>query len=61
MSGYVPFNGGMSRKVEVGPLAVPVREVPLTTGETFQLYDTSGPQGTDPTKGLPPRLAGPLP
>src|SRR5262245_9225598 len=30
-----------------GPLRVPMREVPLTTGESVVLYDTSGPY-TDP-------------
>ena len=32
---------------------VPVTEVALTNGETFHLYDTSGP-GCDPATGLPP-------
>lgn len=43
MSEYTDFNGGRSRRIEVGPLAVPFREIPLTTGETFRLYDTAGP------------------
>ncbi len=47
------INGGVARKILEGPLGVPFREVPLTTGETFRLYDTSGPQGHDPTVGLP--------
>ncbi|HHO52449.1 MAG TPA: phosphomethylpyrimidine synthase ThiC [Deltaproteobacteria bacterium] len=54
---YDLFNGGLSRKVEIGDLAVPFREVPLTTGETFRLYDTSGPEGLDPHQGLPRRRA----
>jgi phosphomethylpyrimidine synthase len=49
------FNGGLSRKVEVGPLAVPEREIPLTTGDVFRTYDTSGPQGCSPEEGLPKR------
>jgi phosphomethylpyrimidine synthase len=47
----------MSRKIEVGDLAVPMREIPLTTGETLCVYDTSGPQGLDPNAGLPKRRA----
>ncbi len=52
---YSEFNGGLSRKVEVGDLCVPFREVPLSTGDTFRVYDTSGPQGLDPHQGLPKR------
>ncbi len=43
-------------KVYVGDESVPFSEVALTNGETFRLYDTSGP-GSDPTVGLPPRRA----
>jgi phosphomethylpyrimidine synthase len=47
-----------SRKVHIeGPngLRVPMREIPLSGGEKpVLLYDTSGPQGRDPRKGLPP-------
>jgi phosphomethylpyrimidine synthase len=43
-----------SRKVHEGDRCVPFREVALTNGDTFQLYDTSGP-GSEPTVGLPPR------
>ena len=44
-------------------LAVPVREVPLSTGAAVRLYDTSGPYSEagfvpDPPSGLPPRRAG---
>ena len=46
MSEYTDFNGGKSKKIEVGDLKVPFREVPLTTGETFRLYDTSGRKTT---------------
>ena len=55
MSDYPTFNGGKSRKIEIGNHKVPFREVPLTTGDTFQLYDTSGPQGFEPEQGLPKR------
>ncbi|MFK7931220.1 MAG: phosphomethylpyrimidine synthase ThiC [Myxococcota bacterium] len=34
-----------------------MREIPLTTGETLCVYDTSGPQGLDPKQGLPKRRA----
>ena len=57
MSGYQEFNGGMSRKLLIGDLGVPVREIPLTNGETHTTYDTSGPQGFTPTEGLPHRRA----
>ena len=44
-----------SRKVHVGPLNVPVREITLSGGEPpLQVYDTSGPQGHDVREGLPP-------
>jgi phosphomethylpyrimidine synthase len=40
--------------VEEGGLQVPVRRVHLSGGEPpFDVYDTSGPQGHDPQKGLP--------
>jgi phosphomethylpyrimidine synthase len=55
MSGYELFNGGLSKKVEVGDMKVPFRELPVTTGETLRIYDTSGPQGFSPEQGLPPR------
>ncbi|MEC7241124.1 MAG: phosphomethylpyrimidine synthase ThiC [Myxococcota bacterium] len=55
MSEYTDFNGGKSKKIEVGDLKVPFREVPLTTGETFRLYDTSGPQDHNIERGLPKR------
>ena len=44
-------------KVTTGELAVPEREVRLTNGERFRIYDTTGPQGCDPHRGLPPRRA----
>ncbi|HZN13638.1 MAG TPA: phosphomethylpyrimidine synthase ThiC [Acidimicrobiales bacterium] len=43
-----------SSKVYVGEARVPFREVALTNGEAFRLYDTSGP-GSDPSVGLAPR------
>jgi len=57
MSGYELFNGGLSKKVEVGEMKVPFREIPVTTGEKLRIYDTSGPQGFSPDQGLPPRRA----
>jgi phosphomethylpyrimidine synthase len=44
-----------SQKVEVGELAVPVREIQLSDGSSLQVYDTTGPQGLDPREGLPKR------
>jgi len=41
------------------PLRVPKRRIHLTGGEpALDVYDTSGPQGCDPSRGLPP-LRGP--
>lgn len=34
-------------------IRVPFRRVNLTNGDTFDLYDTSGPQGISPYDGLP--------
>src|SRR5262245_46361277 len=43
-----------SRKVAVGTLRVPMREVLLEGGKSsLRLYDTTGPQGIDPREGLP--------
>ncbi|MGE3764878.1 MAG: phosphomethylpyrimidine synthase ThiC [Kofleriaceae bacterium] len=40
--------------VEDGDLRVPVRRIHLSGGEKpFDVYDTSGPQGADPHRGLP--------
>jgi len=52
---YQLFNGGLSRKVEIGDLRVPFREIPISTGETLRVYDTSGPQDIAPGVGLPRR------
>jgi phosphomethylpyrimidine synthase len=38
-----------------GSLEVPYVEVSLSNGERLELYDTEGPRGVDPTKGLPRR------
>src|SRR5690349_8320426 len=40
--------------VEQSGLSVPMRRIHLTGGEQpFDVYDTSGPQGHDPERGLP--------
>jgi phosphomethylpyrimidine synthase len=60
-SPVVDFAGAFpgSRKVYVAGecaghrLAVPAREIALGGGETFRVYDTSGPQGCDVSQGLP--------
>jgi phosphomethylpyrimidine synthase len=47
-----------SRKVSDDELGVPFREIELGGGEpTLRVYDTSGPEGVDPRKGLPARRA----
>ena len=57
MSEYTEFNGGLSRKITEGELQVPKREIPISTGTTITVYDTSGPQGHDPRDGIPKRRA----
>ncbi len=53
MTDMSPFPA--SRKVHVGALKVPQREISLSGGEPpLQVYDTSGPQGFSPEEGLPP-------
>jgi phosphomethylpyrimidine synthase len=52
---FPEFNGGRSRRIEVGELRVPFREIPLTTGEIFRTYDTSGPEAPADGPGLPDR------
>ncbi len=42
-----------SEKVHLGSERVPQRRINLTNGESLDVYDTSGPQGHDPRKGLP--------
>jgi len=47
-----------SRKIEVGPLRVPMREILLDGGRSsLRVDDTTGPQGCDPACGLPRRRA----
>jgi phosphomethylpyrimidine synthase len=42
-----------SRKVHIGPLRVPMREISLSGGEpALRVYDTSGPEGHDVRVGL---------
>ncbi|MEQ1501713.1 MAG: phosphomethylpyrimidine synthase ThiC [Myxococcota bacterium] len=55
MSDTVEFNGGRSRRIEVSDLRVPFREIPLTTGEVFRVYDTNGPERPPGASGLPDR------
>jgi phosphomethylpyrimidine synthase len=41
--------------LDTGGVRVPMREITLTGGEPpLRVYDTSGPQGHDPSRGLPP-------
>jgi phosphomethylpyrimidine synthase len=44
-----------SRKVARGDLQVPARDIALSNGERLTVYDTTGPQGHDPQRGLPKR------
>ena len=45
-----------SKKVLVGDLQVPFREIEVSGGEPpLRVYDTEGPQGYDPRQGLPKR------
>jgi phosphomethylpyrimidine synthase len=47
-----------SRKVELGELSVPFREIALGSGEpSVRVYDTTGPQGHSVRDGLPKRRA----
>jgi len=47
-----------SKKLELGELKVPVREIALAGGNpSVRVYDTTGPQGFDPKQGLPKRRA----
>ena len=39
--------------VEERGVRVPMREIALTNGEVFRVYDTSGPQGMEVRTGLP--------
>ncbi|MEO6596304.1 MAG: phosphomethylpyrimidine synthase ThiC [Planctomycetota bacterium] len=44
-----------SAKATVSELEVPVRDIRLTNGDVVRVYDTTGPQGHDPKRGLPRR------
>ncbi|MEQ1631459.1 MAG: phosphomethylpyrimidine synthase ThiC [Planctomycetota bacterium] len=44
-----------STKIARSELHVPEREILLTNGERLVVYDTTGPQGCEPERGLPPR------
>src|SRR4051812_46386845 len=45
-----------SQKISLGELEVPARRVDLSGGEpSLVVYDTSGPEGVDPRRGLPKR------
>jgi phosphomethylpyrimidine synthase len=45
-----------SEKISVGELSVPARRIQLSGGEPpLAVYDTSGPEGVDPRRGLPKR------
>jgi len=47
-----------SRKIFVGEELVPFREIDLAGGEPpVRVYDTTGPENTDPRQGLAPRRA----
>jgi phosphomethylpyrimidine synthase len=47
------FPGSRKIFVEEHGVRVPMREIGLSNGETFRVYDTSGPQGHDVRAGLP--------
>lgn len=42
-----PVEGSVKHYLEVGDLRIPVRRINLTNGETFDVYDTSGPYTDD--------------
>jgi len=42
-----PIEGSVKHYLEVGDLRIPVRRINLTNGETFDVYDTSGPYTDD--------------
>ncbi|MBK8264463.1 MAG: phosphomethylpyrimidine synthase ThiC [Nannocystis sp.] len=45
-----------SQKITVGELGVPFRRIDVDGGAAHVIvYDTTGPQGVDPRRGLPPR------
>lgn len=52
-----PTSSSGNRRILVGDLGVPMREVTLTNGEQVYLYDTAGPVGHAVHSGLPPLRA----
>src|SRR5690606_39564526 len=42
-----PIEGSVKHYLEVDDLRIPVRRIELTNGETFDVYDTSGPYTDD--------------
>ncbi|MFQ5748662.1 MAG: phosphomethylpyrimidine synthase ThiC, partial [Planctomycetota bacterium] len=56
LSEHFPSSEKVFREVSFqgGLLRVPFRRVHLSNGEHLDLYDTTGPQGQDPRRGLPP-------
>jgi hypothetical protein len=48
-----PFPSSAKIYVETDGLQIPQRRIALSNGESFDVYDTSGPQGVDPHHGLP--------
>src|SRR5690606_41035060 len=42
-----PIEGSVKHYLEVGDLRIPVRRINQTNGETFDVYDTSGPYTDD--------------
>src|SRR5690606_10338064 len=44
-----------SDKVVISDLEVPARDIRLSNGDMVRVYDTTGPQGIDPKRGLPKR------
>ncbi len=48
-----PFPSSAKIYVETDGLQIPQRRISLSNGESFDVYDTSGPQNVDPHHGLP--------
>ena len=44
-----------STKLEKGEFGVPFRRIELDGEPALEVYDTTGPQGFAPERGLPPR------
>ncbi|MEV4893510.1 phosphomethylpyrimidine synthase ThiC [Nonomuraea sp. NPDC055795] len=47
------MSGARFSKIHLGDLRVPMRRVHLSNGTSVELYDTSGPDNPDITRGLP--------